>query len=68
MPFRMLLEHDRDRGGERPEVLDVVGDHRTSLGAGELKDGPVAATDQIFALGHGAHIRPAAAQLRGDLR
>ncbi len=39
-------------GGERPEVLDVVGDHGAFRGSCNLQDDPVATSDKVISLGH----------------
>jgi hypothetical protein len=54
-------------GRKRPEVFDVVGYQRTTLAAGCLENNPVAASDQIVAIGDGEHVIAGSTQRYGDL-
>jgi len=55
-------------GGERAEVLDVVGDDGPVFAAGRLEDGAVAAPGEVVAVGDGFDVVPGLAQELGDLR
>ena len=55
-------------GGKRPKVLDVVGDHSTLLGRGDLKDDSVATSDKVVSLGNGDNVVSSLTQQHSDLR
>jgi hypothetical protein len=54
--------------GKRPKVRDVIGYYCAPLRAGDLQDGPIAATDEIVAVCDGEHIMARLPQQCRDLR
>src|SRR5262252_272804 len=53
---------------KRPEILDVVRYYRPAFARCDLEEDPVAAPDQVLAVGNGVHVIAGLAQQNRNLR